>query len=39
MRGKRRGQQRFRRVLSHVIVIGVVLLTATALAHAQGPIP
>src|SRR5437016_12005523 len=37
MRGKRRGQQRFFTVLGHVIVIGVVLLTATALAYAQGP--
>jgi type IV secretion system protein TrbL len=37
MRGNRRGQQRFFTVLGHVIVIGVVLLTATALAHAQGP--
>ena len=37
MRGKRKGQQRFFTVLGHVIVIGVVLLTATALAHAQGP--
>jgi len=37
MRGKRRGQQRFFTVLGHAIVIGVVLLTATALAHAQGP--
>ena len=27
----------FRRILSHVIVIGVVLLAAAALAHAQGP--
>ena len=39
MSGKRRGRWRFRMVLSHVIVIGVVLLTAAALAHAQGPIP
>src|SRR5258708_14434818 len=37
MRGVRRGQQRFCRVLSHAIPICVVLLTATALAHAQGP--
>ena len=37
MRRKRRGQPRFRRILSHVIVIGFVLLAATALAHAQGP--
>src|SRR5258707_8758037 len=37
MRGVRRGQQRFCRVLSHVIPICVVLLPATALAHAQGP--
>src|SRR5882724_9551104 len=37
MRGGRRGQQRFCRALSHVIPICVVLLTATALAHAQGP--
>ncbi len=37
MRGKRRGRQRLCRVLGHVIVIGVVLFTATALAHAQGP--
>src|SRR5882762_7354203 len=37
MRGKRKGQQRFFTVLGHVIVIGVVLLIATALAHAQGP--
>jgi len=37
MRSKRRGQHRFFRVLGRVILIGVVLLTATALAHAQGP--
>lgn len=37
MRRKRRGQPWFRRILSHVIVIGFVLLAATALAHAQGP--
>ena len=37
MKGKRRGQQQFCRVLGHVIVIGVVLLAAAALAHAQGP--
>ena len=37
MRGKRRGRQRFFRVLGHVIVIGIVLLSAAALAHAQGP--
>src|SRR5258706_1331860 len=37
MRGKRRGRQRLCRVLGHVIVIGVVLFTATVLAHAQGP--
>ena len=37
MRGGRRGQQRFCRVLGYVIPICVVLLTATALAHAQGP--
>jgi len=37
MRGERKGQQRFFTVLGNVIVIGVVLLTATALAHAQGP--
>src|SRR5437879_11291829 len=36
MRGKRRGQQRFFTVLGHAIVIGVVLLTATAREHAQG---
>ncbi len=35
--GKRRGRWRFRVVLSYVIVIGVVLLSAAALAHAQGP--
>src|SRR5437660_240526 len=37
MRGGCGRQQRFFRVLGHAIVIGVVLLTATALAHAQGP--
>ena len=37
MSGKRRGRRRFRMVLSYVIVIGVVLLTAPPLAHAQGP--
>src|SRR6267378_2920315 len=37
MRGERKGQQRFFTVLGNVSVIGVVLLTATALAHAQGP--
>src|SRR6202790_1473914 len=37
MRGKRRGQQRFFEVFGRVILIGVVLLTATALAHAQVP--
>src|SRR5260370_13774525 len=37
MRGGRSGQQRFCRVLSHVIPICVVLLPAAALAHAQGP--
>jgi type IV secretion system protein TrbL len=36
MSGKRRGRWRFCMVLSHVVVIGVVLLSA-ALAHAQGP--
>src|SRR3982074_3408877 len=37
MSGKRRGHQRFWSALSHVIVIGLVLLTVSALAHAQGP--
>jgi type IV secretion system protein TrbL len=37
MRSKRRGQQRLFRVLGRVILIIVVLLAATALAHAQGP--
>ena len=37
MSGKRRGRWRFCMVLSHVVVIGVVLLSAAALAHAQGP--
>src|SRR6202166_886640 len=37
MNGKRRGRWRFCMVLSHVVVIGVVLLSAAALAHAQGP--
>src|SRR6266567_4701974 len=37
MRGGCGRQQRFSRVLGHVIVIGVVLLTATAITHAQGP--
>jgi type IV secretion system protein TrbL len=36
MRGKYGGRW-FCMVLSHVVVIGVVLLTAAALAHAQGP--
>src|SRR6202051_3783314 len=37
MTGKRSGQHRFFEVFGRVILIGVVLLTATALAHAQGP--
>jgi type IV secretion system protein TrbL len=37
MNGKRRGRWRFCMVLSHVVVIGIVLLSAAALAHAQGP--
>jgi type IV secretion system protein TrbL len=37
MRGERREQQRFSRLWGHVILVGVVVLTATALAHAQGP--
>src|SRR5260221_1993610 len=37
MSGKRRGRWRFCMVLSHVVVIGVVLLSAAAHAHAQGP--
>lgn len=37
MNGNRRGRWRFCMVLSHVVVIGVVLLSAAALAHAQGP--
>jgi type IV secretion system protein TrbL len=37
MRGKRREQQRFSKLWGHVILVGVVLLAATALAHAQGP--
>ena len=37
MNGKRRGRWRFCMVLSHVVVIGVVLLSVAALAHAQGP--
>src|SRR5258708_26823492 len=37
MSGKRRGRWRFCMVLNHVVVIGVVLLGAAALAHAQGP--
>src|ERR1700688_4247808 len=37
MRSKGRGQPRFFRVLGGVVLIGVVLLTAIALAHAQGP--
>src|SRR3977135_3704700 len=37
MSGKRRGHQRFWSALSHAIVIGLVLLTVSALAHAQGP--
>jgi type IV secretion system protein TrbL len=37
MNGKRRGRWRFCMVLSHVVVIGVVLLSAAALVHAQGP--
>src|SRR6202521_2032161 len=37
MRGKRRGRWRFCMVLGHVIVIGIVLLSAATLAHAQGP--
>src|SRR5260370_10592646 len=36
MRGKWRGR-RFRMVLIHVAVIGFFMLTAAALAHAQGP--
>src|ERR1700733_3807395 len=37
MSGNRRRRWRFRMVLAHVVVIGVVLLSAAALAHAQGP--
>jgi type IV secretion system protein TrbL len=37
MSGKRRERWRFYKVLSHVVVIGVVLLSAAAHAHAQGP--
>ena len=38
MSSKRKGQRRWLlRILAHVIVIGVLLLTVTALAHAQGP--
>jgi type IV secretion system protein TrbL len=32
-----RGREQLCRALGHVIVIGIVLLTATTLAHAQGP--
>src|SRR3979490_2752751 len=39
MGSERRGRWQFCIVLSHVIVIGVVLLTAAAIAHAQGPPP
>jgi len=34
---KHRGRWCFKRVLSHVALIGVVILSAAALAHAQGP--
>jgi type IV secretion system protein TrbL len=37
MSGGRGRQHRFARILGHVILIAVVLLIATALAHAQGP--
>jgi type IV secretion system protein TrbL len=37
MSGKRRGRWRLSVVLSYVILIGVALLSAAALAHAQGP--
>ena len=37
MSDKRRGRWRFSMALSHVLVIGVVILSAAALAHAQGP--
>ncbi len=37
MSGKRGGRWRFCMVLGHVVVIGVVLLSAAGLAHAQGP--
>jgi type IV secretion system protein TrbL len=37
MSGKRRGRWRFSMALSHVLVISVVILSAAALAHAQGP--
>src|SRR5882762_10739845 len=39
MSGKRRGRRQFYVALSHVIVLGVVLLTAAAVVHAQGPPP
>ena len=39
MGNERRGRWQFYLVLSHVIVIGVVLLTAAAVVHAQGPPP
>ena len=37
MSGKRSRHQQFCGALAHVIVFGLVLLTASALAHAQGP--
>ena len=36
---ERRGRWQFHIVLRYVLVIGVVLLTAAAVAHAQGPPP
>src|SRR5258706_9312926 len=39
MSRKRRGRWQFYIMLSHVIVIGVVLLTAATVVHAQGPPP
>src|SRR5882762_1303750 len=39
MSGKHRERWQFYIVLSHVIAIGVVLLTAGAVVHAQGPPP
>jgi type IV secretion system protein TrbL len=37
MKGVRREEKLFRRALSYVILVALVLLAVTALAHAQGP--